>query len=108
MKMLIVIVCAVGLLITVGCTDPQGTNWGTLNPVGVGIDVSRGDNSPGDTTINLDLDSGTSCGECLDDGLFPLPDLCSPTSCTLQPSPDSCIQRGGTVNCVPCDTCEPS
>lgn len=98
MRVFMMVLCGAAVLTAVGCTEPSGTNWGELNPVGAHIDVSRGDHSPGDTTINLDLDSGTTCGECTDDESGLGKDCVSiPSGTPLDWQ--TCVQWGGIHQC---------
>ena len=96
-KLVIASVISLGLL--TGCGDAQGTNWGKLNPVGVTVYEERGDNSPGDTTINLDIDSGTSCGECTEEDAGVGKNCVSIPSETPLPW-EECVQFGGPHKCT--------
>jgi len=98
--LLTMMLCGVGAL-TLGCGESQGTNWGTLNPVGINVQTERGDNSPGDEWIIIDVDSGT-CDECDGEGgEGPFPNLCSVPSGTDIPD-DTCQLYGGFRECQPC------
>ena len=99
----LIIPLMLGLALLTGCGESQGTNWGTLNPVGVSVQTERGDNSPGDEWIIIDVDSGT-CGECDGDGGEGggnFPNLCSVPSGTDIPD-ETCQLYGGFRECQPC------